>query len=268
MINFLKKDIAQFDRYKYALDDEFRSLNTDFFDLVHARYIQRRNEAELFYTELLEKPFDYSKNEEIDLDYEDQGYPITLRQRSEKWRKQLKFSTLNIVHSKLEEEEKRAEKDTSYQPKLFDELEAEAREITRENLENYFSLMEDVRDEDWFGSYLNAFVSQFDPHSVYFAPVDKDRFDASMSGKYEGIGARLTKRNQSIKIVEIISGGPLWRDQSIDVGDQIMMVRQEEGDPVDVQSMRLDDAIELIKGPAGTTVFITVKKVDGTVEEA
>ena len=264
---FLKKDIAQFDRYKYALDDEFRSLNTDFFDLVHARYIQRRNEAELFYTELLEKPFDYSKNEEIDLDYEDQGYPITLRQRSEKWRKQLKFSTLNIVHSKLEEEEKRAEKDTSYQPKLFDELEAEAREITRENLENYFSLMEDVRDEDWFGSYLNAFVSQFDPHSVYFAPVDKDRFDASMSGKYEGIGARLTKRNQSIKIVEIISGGPLWRDQSIDVGDQIMMVRQEEGDPVDVQSMRLDDAIELIKGPEGTTVFITVKKVDGTVEE-
>ena len=264
---FLKKDIAQFDRYKYALDDEFRSLNTDFFDLVHARYIQRRNEAELFYTELLEKPFDYSKNEEIDLDYEDQGYPITLRQRSEKWRKQLKFSTLNIVHSKLEEEEKRAEKDTSYQPKLFDELEAEARQITRENLENYFSLMEDVRDEDWFGSYLNAFVSQFDPHSVYFAPVDKDRFDASMSGKYEGIGARLTKRNQSIKIVEIISGGPLWRDQSIDVGDQIMMVRQEEGDPVDVQSMRLDDAIELIKGPEGTTVFITVKKVDGTVEE-
>lgn len=264
---FLKKDIAQFDRYKYALDDEFRSLNTDFFDLVHARYIQRRNEAELFYTELLEKPFDYSKNEEIDLDYEDQGYPITLRQRSEKWRKQLKFSTLNIVHSKLEEEEKRAEKDTSYQPKLFDELEAEAREITRENLENYFSLMEDVREEDWFGSYLNAFVSQFDPHSVYFAPVDKDRFDASMSGKYEGIGARLTKRNQSIKIVEIISGGPLWRDQSIDVGDQIMMVRQEEGDPVDVQSMRLDDAIELIKGPEGTTVFITVKKVDGTVEE-
>ncbi|MGB0280512.1 MAG: S41 family peptidase, partial [Flavobacteriaceae bacterium] len=146
-------------------------------------------------------------------------------------------------------------------------MEVEARNITRENLENYFSLMGDLREEDWFGTYLNAFVSQFDPHSVYFAPVDKDRFDASMSGKYEGIGARLTKRNQAIKIVEIISGGPLWRDQSIEVGDQIMMVRQQEGDPVDVQSMRLDDAIELIKGPAGTTVFLTVKKVDGTVEE-
>ena len=264
---FLKKDIVQFERYKYALDDEFRSLNTDFFDLAYARYLQRRSEAKLFYAELLEKPFDYAKKEEINLDYEEQDYPLTVRQRTEKWRKQLKFSTLNIVQGKLEEEQKTAEKDESYLPKSFDELEAEAREITRENLENYFSLMEDVREEDWFGTYLNAFVSQFDPHSVYFAPVDKDRFDASMSGKYEGIGARLTKRNQAIKIVEVISGGPLWRDQSIDVGDQIMMVRQEEGDPVDVQSMRLDDAIELIKGPAGTTVYLTIKKVDGTVEE-
>lgn len=264
---FLKKDIALFERYKYTLDDEFRSLQTDFFDLVYDRYLQRRGEAKLFYNDLLAAPFDYSKNEEINLNYEEQNYPVTLRQRTEKWRKQLKFSTLNILHSKMEEEQKRAEKDAAYTPKGFNELEMEARDITRENLDNYFSLMDEVRIEDWFGTYLNAFVAQFDPHSVYFAPVDKDRFDASMSGKYEGIGARLTKRNQSIKIVEIISGGPLWRDQSIEVGDQIMMVRQEEGDPVDVQSMRLDDAIALIKGPADTTVFLTIKKVDGTVEE-
>ena len=264
---FLKKDIAQFERYKYALDDEFRNLNTTFFDLVYDRYIQRRDEAKLLYEAMLVEPFDFTKDEEINVDYESQSYPNSLRQRAEKWRKQLKFSTLNIVAGKLEEEEKRAEKDAAYTPKTFEELEVEARDITKENLANYFSLMEDVRKEDWFGSYLNAFVAQFDPHSVYFAPVDKDRFDASMSGKYQGIGARLTKRNQAIKIVEVISGGPVWRDQLVEVGDQIMMVRQEEGDPVDVQSMRLDDAIELIKGKKGTTVYLTIKKVDGTVEE-
>ena len=264
---FLKKDIAQFERYKYALDDEFRGLNTDFFDLVYTRYLQRINEAKLFYVELLEKPFDYTKDEEINLDYEEQDYPLSLRQRTEKWRKQLKFSTLNIVHGKLEEEKIMAKKDPDYTSKTFAELEVEAREITRDNLENYFSLMEEVREEDWFGSYLNAFVSQFDPHSVYYAPVDKERFDTSMSGKYEGIGARRTKRNQAIKIVEIISGGPIWRDQLVDVGAQIMMVRQEQGEPVDVSSMRLDDAIKLIKGPAGTVVYLTIKKVDGTVKE-
>ncbi len=264
---FLKKDIAQFDRYKYALDDEFRALQTNFFDLVYTRYLERRNETKSFYLEILEKPFDFNKKEEINVDYKNQQYPSNLRSKAEKWRKQLKLSTLNILHNKLEEEEKLAAKDESYVPKTFEVLEKEAREITKENMENYFSLMEDVREEDWFGSYLNAFVTQFDPHSVYFAPVDKDRFDASMSGKYEGIGARLTKRNQVIKIVDVISGGPIWRDQSIEVGDQIMMVRQEEGDPVDVQSMRLDDAIKLIKGPADTTVYLTIKRVDGTIEE-
>lgn len=264
---FLKKDIAQFDRFKYALDDEFRALQTNFFDLVYSRYLDRRNEAKSFYGEILEKPFDFNKKEGINVDYENQQHPNTLRQKTEKWRKQLKLSTLNILHNKLEEEEKLASKNESYAPKTFEVLEKEARAITRENMENYFSLMEDVREEDWFGSYLNAFVTQFDPHSVYFAPVDKDRFDASMSGKYEGIGARLTKRNQVIKIVDVISGGPIWREKSIEVGDQIMMVRQEEGGPVDVQSMRLDDAIKLIKGPAETTVYLTIKRVDGTVEE-
>ncbi len=264
---FLKKDIVQFERYKYALDDEFRALQTTFFDLAYERYVQRRNEAKLFYSELLAKPFDFTKEEEINLDYDNQDFAINARQRRDKWRKQLKLSTLNILHTKLEEEEKQAAKDTDYTPKSFAVLEQESRDITLENMENYFSLMDDVREEDWFGSYLNAFVSQFDPHSVYFAPVDKDRFDASMSGKYEGIGARLTKRNQVIKIVDVISGGPIWRAQSVEVGDQIMMVRQEEGEPVDVQSMRLDDAIKLIKGPAGTTVYLTLKRVDGTIEE-
>ena len=264
---FLKKDAIQFARYKYALDDEFRSLQTDFFDFVYLRYLERRNEVKLFYKELLAQPFDYTVDEQISLDYDKQDFSTTLNSRKERWRKQLKFSTLNIVHGKLEEEEKRAEKDADYTPKTFSVLEKEAREITLENMDNYFSLMEDVREEDWFASYLNAFVTQFDPHSLYYAPVDKDRFDANMSGKYEGIGARLTKRNQTIKIVDVISGGPIWRGQLLEVGDQIMMVRQEDGAPVDVQSMRLDDAIELIKGPAGTTVYLTVKRVDGTIEE-
>ncbi len=264
---FLKKDAIQFARYKYALDDEFRSLQTDFFDFVYLRYLERRNEVKLFYKELLAQPFDYTIDEQISLDYDKQDFSTTLNSRKERWRKQLKFSTLNIVHGKLEEEEKRAEKDTDYTPKIFEVLEKEARDITLENMDNYFSLMEDVREEDWFASYLNAFVTQFDPHSLYYAPVDKDRFDANMSGKYEGIGARLTKRNQTIKIVDVISGGPIWRGQLLEVGDQIMMVRQEDGAPVDVQSMRLDDAIELIKGPAGTTVYLTVKRVDGTIEE-
>ena len=87
-----------------------------------------------------------------------------------------------------------------------------------------------------------------------------------MSGKFEGIGARLSKRDQAIKVVDIIVGGPLWRDQLMEVGDEIQLVRQDEGDAVDIRSMRLDDAIKLIKGPKGSTVYLTIKKVDGTIQ--
>jgi len=205
---FLKKDIAQFDRYKYALDDEFRALQTNFFDLVYTRYLERRNETKSFYLEILEKPFDFNKKEDINVDYENQQYPGTLRLKVEKWRKQLKLSTLNILHNKLEEEEKLGAKDESYVPKTFEVLEKEAREITKENMENYFSLMEDVREEDWFGSYLNAFVTQFDPHSVYFAPVDKDRFDASMSGKYDALVLDLPSETKSLRLLMSYQVGP------------------------------------------------------------
>ena len=98
------------------------------------------------------------------------------------------------------------------------------------------------------------------------AHSDKERFDTSMSGKFEGIGARLSKRNQQVKIVEVISGGPVWRDELLEIGDAILKVGQEGEEPVDISGMVLDDAVKLIKGPKGTRVYLTVRRVDGTVE--
>ena len=114
--------------------------------------------------------------------------------------------------------------------------------------------MDDLQKEDWFSSYINSFASQYDPHTVYFKPEDKDRFDVNISGRFDGIGARLLKKDRGIEIVEIILGGPLWKDKSIEVGDQIIKVGEPNKDPVDVIGMRVDDAIKLIKGPKGTIV--------------
>jgi len=116
--------------------------------------------------------------------------------------------------------------------------------------------------------YINAIAEEFDPHTFYFAPNDKDNFDAQMSGKYEGIGARLQKRMDEISITELISGGSAWRQNKLEVGDIIMKVRQEEEiEAVNVVGMRLSDAVKLIKGPKGTNVILTLKKVDGTIED-
>ena len=88
----------------------------------------------------------------------------------------------------------------------------------------------------------------------------------SMSGKFEGIGARLQKKPEGAKIVDIISGGPVWLDGQLEVGDEILKVGQENEDPINIVGMRLDDAIKLIKGPKGTIVELTVRKIDGSME--
>ena len=264
---FLQSDYREFAKYMYRIDDQLRNLDLTFFDLTYQRLILRMNEVENMYVSLLSRPFDFERKESFDTDYEEQLFPLSSSSRAEKWRKQLKLSTLSVLYDKVEEENKKDEESTAeHVSSSWAVLEQEARETTRENMENYFNLMNELERKDWFDIYLNAFVLQFDPHTNYFNPDDKERFDMNMSGKFEGIGARLSKRDQAIKVVDIIVGGPLWRDQLMEVGDEIQLVRQDEGDAVDIRSMRLDDAIKLIKGPKGSTVYLTIKKVDGTIQ--
>jgi carboxyl-terminal processing protease len=151
-------------------------------------------------------------------------------------------------------------------PKSFVELEKETRETAKKSLDEYFGFMNDLDRDDWFSVYINSITTRFDPHTNYFAPEEKDRFDVSMSGKLEGIGARLQKKNDFTEISELISGGPAWRGKQLEAGDLVMKVAQGNGPAVDVVGMRLDDVVKKIKGPKGSEVRLTVKKVDGTVK--
>ncbi|MFT6841522.1 MAG: carboxyl-terminal processing protease, partial [Psychroserpens sp.] len=147
-------------------------------------------------------------------------------------------------------------------------IEVEAREVTRSSLDELYDFIDDRQRKDWFSVYINAIVEEFDPHTYYFAPEDKDRFDVAMSGNFEGIGARLQKKMDATIVNEIISGGPAWRQNQLEVGDQIMKVRQgDETESITIVGMRLEDAIKFIKGPKGTDVVLTLKKVDGTIED-
>ena len=225
-------------------------------------------EAEAMYKEVLSKPFDFSKKENFTSDYDKQPYATSKEEMKERWRKQLKFSAIANFYDKKKEQQQELENNPDYKAKSDAELEAEARELTKSSLDEYFDFNDDLERKDWFSLYVNSIVEEFDPHTFYFAPQDKDRFDMAMSGKLEGIGARLQKKNDNVKIVEIISGGPAWRGEEVEVGDEILKVKQEnEKEAVSVVGMRLDDAVSLIKGPKGTKVTLTLRKVDGTIEE-
>ncbi|WP_025741354.1 carboxy terminal-processing peptidase [Aquimarina pacifica] len=264
---FYQSDIEEFEEFKELIDDEIRNKEIKFFNLTYERLQHRMMQARRLHKEILEVPFDFEKDESIDTDYEKLPYVENESQMRDRWRLQLKFNALSSYYDKVEAQIDSLTKNSNYKRKTSIVLESEAREITKTSLKEYFEFADDLERKDWFSIYINSIVEEFDPHTYYFAPQDKDRFDIAMSGKLEGIGARLQKKNDNVKVIEIISGGPAWRGNRVEVGDLIMKVKQEdEVEPVSIVGMRLDDAVSLIKGPKGTKVTLTIKKVDGTTD--
>ena len=127
--------------------------------------------------------------------------------------------------------------------------------------------MKDIQRDDYFSIFINSVAEQFDPHTSYLAAEDKEKFDVSMSGKFFGIGARLQKKNDYTEITELISGGPAWKEKELEAGDVILKVAQGLNEAEDVVGMRINDVVKRIKGPKGTEVRLTVKKItDGTIK--
>ena len=264
---FLAEDIQDFEQYKFQIDDQIKNTDISFFNLVHERYLKRMDEVKNIIEDVLAEPFDYTIEETLNSDYKKRPFTNSNKELRERWRKQLKLWTLNTFDSKLQDEIQKKKDDPQYQSLTMEEVEKESREVTRNTLTEFFEFVDNLERKDRFVQYINTIVDKFDPHTAYFAPEDKEYFDRQISGRFEGIGARLQPEPEGAKIVEIISGGPVWRGQLMEVGDEIIKVGQADETPVNIVGMPLDDAVKLIKGPKGTTVTLTVRKVDGTIEE-
>ena len=266
---FYASDIEEFSEYKYSIDDAFKTPNLDFFDLVYERYKKRMSESEKIFNNILSNPFDFSKDEVCECDFEVLNYVQNDEELYDRWRKLLKIYVIENYHNEIEDDLRKLEKDSLFQIRNIDLIEKETRESLSETMiQNYKFVSEEMQRSDWFSVYINSFVSQYDPNTSYLDPESKDRFDVDMSGNYAGIGARLQKKIDKVEITEVISGGPAWRDNTLEKGDAILKVRQdEEEEPVSILTMRLSEAVKLIKGEKGTKVHLTVKKVDGSISE-
>jgi carboxyl-terminal processing protease len=264
---FLQSDIEEFSKYETKIDDMIKNKDLTFFNLTNSRLLQRMQECRAIYDDVLDNPFDFNTNENINVDYEKLPYAKNKKELVDRWRKQLKLQALSSITDKQKLEDDKKEKDAKYAVKSFETIEKEVRESSLKSLNEYFDFIQkELTRNDWFSIYLNAIVERFDPHTFYFSPEDKEKFDVSMSGTFEGIGARLQKKNDAVEISELISGGPAWKGKELEAGDLILKVGQGKEEPIDVAGMRLDDVVKKIKGPKGTEVRLTVKKVDGTIK--
>ena len=269
---FTQKDIKEFSQYKYQIDNQLLQDDLTFYKLVYNRFLEKIKNAKSYYGDLLDEPFDFKKNETINLDYKELPFAKNDNELIDYWRKQLKLQTLSRIQEQTDLQEDKVKKhkysfNYKYKKKSFSTLEKEARTEVLKNMEELYIRIEELEHEDWFSTFLNSVVGAFDPHTTYMNPTIKERFDQGISGKLEGIGARLQKKGIYTHVFELVAGGPASKQGELEPGDIILRVAQGDLEPLDIVGMRLDDAIKFIKGKKGTEVRLTVKKkLDGSTK--
>jgi len=263
---FTSADVNTVKKFETTIDDEIHGTSIQFQPAVSAIYEKRVSETMLYYKDILSKPFDYNINETVQLDGDQLGYTTSEAERKDRWRKKLKYYSLERFIDLQEEREKNKGKD-SFKVLPDDSLELAARTSVLKMMDRTFNRIKTTfTEEQRFNSFINVITNTMDPHTDYYPPIEKRAFDERMSNQFYGIGAQLQQDDNGIKIASIVTGGPAWKSGAIVAGDVIIKVAQGTSQPVDVSGYGTEDAVKLIRGDKGTEVRITFKKQDGTTK--
>src|SRR5690606_32639088 len=226
---FLQSDYEHFKKDIHNLDDYFNNQDLAFYHATVDTIYKRIGEAKVYSEEILKQPFDFTTDEDLIIGDDLVHYAADQKEAKDFWRKYLKYNTLlELV---------RLQEDSTNIKKAFKDLEKEAREKVSENTTDFFRRMEKRKKDEYLTLYINSFTEKYDPHTSYFSPQDKDDFDVNISGQLEGIGARLQDKKGYPTIMELVVGGPAWKDGQLEVGDQITQVKQKGEDPVNIVGM-------------------------------
>lgn len=262
----LQSDIQALKKYETKLDDEIDGATVAFVPAVCEVVKKRLPEVEAVYKELLSKPFEFTKDESVNLNPEQYDFPKNEAERKEYWRKRLKYMVLDRYYDMVENREKNKNTE-GFKVKTDQELEKEAREKVAKIMDRVFVRLNlKISTDDPFNDYINLITETMDPHSNFFPPVDKRYFTEQMSGRFYGIGASLREEEGSIKIGTLLAGSPAWKSGQVQVGDVVMKVAQGADEPVDLAGFVTEDAVKIIRGTKGTEVRLTLKKNDGSIK--
>lgn len=257
----LETDIARLEEHRLDIDDQIRDAQLSFFNTAFDVYIKRYEESKTYYKEILAQPFNLERKEFIETDEEKLDFAKDQSELKDRWRKYLKYRIL----LRMDEMQLDAESDTTNAEVLtLVEMEAKAREKEMEVHDDWFKSLDDMDRFDWMATYLNAITAIYDPHTQYFPPERKEDFEINMTGQLQGIGAQLGQKGDYVTITKVMIGSPCWKQGDLEVGDKIIRVEQEDGEVVDLVGMSVRKAVKHIRGPKGTVVKLTVRKLDGS----
>ena len=248
---FLATDIARFDKYRFTLDDALRANNLLPAYSIFSTYQKRVNERIEYALLLIEKDFDFSKDETFVIERENAKWPITIEQQNDLWRKRIKNDVLSLLLADKEKDE-----------------------IKKTLVKRYSSVLkrtQQLDENDIFQLYINSYATAMDPHTSYLSPRSFDNFEIRMSLSLEGIGALLRSDGDNTVVERIIPGGPADLGDLLHAKDKIIGISQQnEKEFTDVVGWRLEEVVELIRGPKDTIVKLQIlpgSKGDGAAVE-
>lgn len=263
---YLQSDMSALTKFETKIDEEIKGAPVEFFLEAGKVFNKRMEESSVICNEFLAKPFDFTADEEVILDADKLNYATTDAERKDRWRKKLKFMTLERYADLQDIREKNKGKE-GFVVKTDAELEKDARDRVKKIMDRTFERFRfKFTDDDKFNLFVNAITTTMDPHTEFFPPVDKRYFDEEMSGTFFGIGASLQYDDGNIKVSSVLTGSPAAKSGEIQPGDLIMKVAQGKEEPVDLTGYVVTDAVKVIRGKKGTEVRLTIKKADGAIK--
>lgn len=236
---FLKKDITDFERYRYRLDESIEGPDLEPAYAIFKVYRQRVDERSAYARSVLESGFDFSVDEDYMFDRRESDWAQTRQELNEIWRKKVKNDYLMLL--------------------LADKADGEIKEILRKRYARFRTSTFQLNSNDVFQSFINAYTIAVEPHTFYFTPRSSENFDITMRLSLEGIGAVLRAEHDYTVVQKIIPGGPAELGGQLQANDRITGVGQGvQGGITDVVGWRLDDVVDMIRGPKGSVVRLEI----------
>lgn len=267
---FLQEDVDAFKANKTQIDDFARSGSMDFAIQVFKTFLVRVDERVKMAQELIEVEHDFTIDEKLAIEPDSLEYPKNNDEAYDRMRRQIKYSLLLLESDKIRADKQK--EDGSLEESTDKILVPDPNEDPIERLHRRYRMVEkrwhQADADDLLEIYISSLTTSFDPHTSYMSPNTLENFTINMSLNLEGIGAQLTSEDGYTKLTSILPGGAADKDGRLKAGDRIVAVGQdEEGGMQDVVDMKLDDVVQLIRGPAGTVVRLRVLPVSGGESE-
>ncbi|GLQ70750.1 carboxy terminal-processing peptidase [Vibrio penaeicida] len=235
---FTQSDINSFVEWSVQLDDQLKSGSNKIAFKLYNLANEKRFERFSYALTLLDEEIKFDVDESMMVDRSDAEWPQTQSEVNELWRKRVKYDALNL--------------------KLTGKDWPEIKEMLEKRYNNAMKRISQTKSEDVFQLYMNAFAREVDPHTSYLSPRNAEQFQSEMNLSLEGIGAVLQMTEDYTVIRSLVAGGPASNSKQLSEGDRIIGVAQDKDDMVDVIGWRLDDVVQLIKGPKGTKVRLHI----------